>query len=85
MLHHKACDAGAESTEIIAPNMSGAYTHIFSLHATGPQHLSTPYIELLKLLASVVMHMTSKLMDEAISYHIAGFSRGKIFTNFTNQ
>ena len=26
MLHHKACNAGAESTEIVAPNMSGAYT-----------------------------------------------------------
>ena len=30
MLHHKACNAGAESTEIIAPNMSGTYTHIYS-------------------------------------------------------
>ena len=44
MLHHKACNAGAESTEIIAPNMSGAYTHIFSLHAMSPQHLSTLHI-----------------------------------------
>ena len=52
MLHHKACNAGAESTEIIAPNISGAYTHIFSLHATSPQHLSTPHMELLKLLTS---------------------------------
>ena len=25
MLHHKACNAGAESTEIPAPNMNGAY------------------------------------------------------------
>ena len=52
MLHHKACDAKAESTEIIAPNISGAYTHILSLHATSPQHLSTPHMEYLKLLTS---------------------------------
>ena len=52
MLHHKACNAGAESTEIPAPNMSEAYTHIFSLHATSPQQFSTPHMELLKLLAS---------------------------------
>ena len=60
MLHHKACNAGAEYTEIIAPNMNGAYAHTFSLHATSPQHLSTPHMELLKLLASVVIHITSK-------------------------
>ena len=46
MLHYKACNAGTVST------MSGAYTHIFSLHATSPQQFSTPHIELLKLLAS---------------------------------
>ena len=48
MLHHKACNAGAESTEIPAPNMSEAYTHIyiFSLHATGPQYFSIPHVEL---------------------------------------
>ena len=52
MLHHKACNAGAEPTEIIAPTISGAYTHIFSLHATSPQHLITPHMEPLKLLTS---------------------------------
>ena len=52
MLHHKACNAGAESTEITAPNISGAYTHIFSLHITSPQHLNTPHMELLKLLTN---------------------------------
>ena len=52
MLHHKACNAGAEPTEIIAPTVSGAYTHIFSLHATSPQHLITPHMEPLKLLTS---------------------------------
>ena len=46
MLHHKACNAGAVST------MSGAYTHILSLHGTSPQQFSTPHIEFLKLLAS---------------------------------
>ena len=46
MLHHKACNAGAVSI------MSGAYTHVFSLHATSPQQFSTPHMELLKLLAS---------------------------------
>ena len=54
MLHHKACNAGAESTEIIAPNISGAYIHIFSLHATNPQHLNTPHMELLKLLGECI-------------------------------
>ena len=42
LLDHKACIAGAESTEIPDTNiMSGAYKHIFSLHAIGPQHFST--------------------------------------------
>ena len=31
MLHRKACNAGAESTEIIAPNMSVAYTRLGSV------------------------------------------------------
>ena len=60
MLHHKACNAGVESTEILVPDMSGAYTHIFSLHATKPKHLSTPHMELLKLLASYVMYGTMR-------------------------
>ena len=60
MLHQKACNAGAESTEIIAPNMSGAYTHIFGLHATSLQHLSTPHMELLKLVASYVVYGTMR-------------------------
>ena len=60
MLHHKACNAGAEYTEIIAPNMSGAYTDIFSLHAASPQLLSTPHMELLKLLASYVVYGTMR-------------------------
>ena len=60
MLHHKACNAGAESTEIPAPNMSGAYTHILSLHPTSPQHFSTPHMELLKLLASYVVYGTMR-------------------------
>ena len=42
ILHYKACNVGAESTEIPVRNMSGAYTHIFTLHATGPQPFSTP-------------------------------------------
>ena len=44
ILHHKACNTGAESMEIPAPDsyMSGTYTHIFSLHATGPQYFSAP-------------------------------------------
>ena len=46
ILYHKAYNAGAESTKIPASNMSGAYTHVFSLHATGPQHFSTPHMEL---------------------------------------
>ena len=46
ILHHMACNAGAESTEIPAPNMSGEYTHIFSLHATSPHHFSTLHMEL---------------------------------------
>ena len=60
MLHHKACNAGAESTEIPAPNMSGTYTHIFSLHATSPQLFSTPHIEHLKLLASYAVYGTMR-------------------------
>ena len=59
MLHHKACNPGAESTEIPAPNMNGAYTHIFSLHATSP-HFNTPHMELLKLLASYVVYGTMR-------------------------
>ena len=38
------------------PNMNGAYTHIFSLHATGPQRFSTPHAELLKLLCNIWNH-----------------------------
>ena len=60
MLHHKACNAGAESTEILAFNMSGAYTHIFSLHATSPQQFSIPHMELLKLLASYIVYETMR-------------------------
>ena len=60
MLYHKAFNAGAESTEIPSPNMSGAYTHIFSLYATSPQHFSTPHMELLKLLASYVVYGTMR-------------------------
>ena len=56
MLYHKACNAGAESTEIPVPDMSRAYTHILSLHATSPQHFSTPHMELIKLLASYVVY-----------------------------
>ena len=52
----KACNAGAESIEIPAPNMSGTYSHIFSLHATGPQQFSAPHVELLKLLCSIWNH-----------------------------
>ena len=38
LLDYKACIAGAECTEIPDTNMmSGAYKHIFSLHAIGPQ------------------------------------------------
>ena len=61
-IHHKACNAGAESTDIIAPNMSGAYTHnISTLHATSSQHLSTPHMKLLKLLlASYVVYGTMR-------------------------
>ena len=45
LLDHKACIAGAESTEIPGTNMmSGAQKHIFSLHAIGPQHFSAPYV-----------------------------------------
>ena len=46
LLDHKACIAGAESTEIHVPdtNMSGANKHIFSLHAIGPQHFSAPHV-----------------------------------------
>ena len=44
ILHHKACIAGAESTEIPALMMSGTYTHVLSLHATGPQHFSAPHV-----------------------------------------
>ena len=63
MLHHKACNAGAESTEIPAPNMSGAYTYIFSLHATSPQRFSTPHMELLKLLVSYVVRIWDHEVD----------------------
>ena len=45
LLDHKACIAGAESTEIPDTNMmSGANKHIFSLHAIGPQHFSAPHV-----------------------------------------
>ena len=54
MLHHKAYNAGEEST------MSGAYTHIFSLHATSPQQFSIPHMELLKLLAGYVAYGTMR-------------------------
>ena len=46
LLDHKACIVGAESIEIPDHDhvMSGAYKHIFRLHATGPQHFSTPHV-----------------------------------------
>ena len=45
LLDYKACIAGAESTEIPDTNMmSGAYKHIFSLHAIGPEHFSAPHV-----------------------------------------
>ena len=62
-VYHKACNAGAESTEILAPNMSEAYAHIFSLHATSSQHFSTPHMELLKLLASYIVNVTKRCID----------------------
>ena len=42
---------------------------ISMIHHGGNNTMSSPtHMELIKLLASIVMHMASKLMDEAISY-----------------
>ena len=46
ILHHMACNTGAESMEILVPDsyMSGIYTRIFSLHAAGPQYFSASHL-----------------------------------------
>ena len=48
---------------IPAPNISEAYTHIFSLHATSSQHFSTPHMEFLKLLASYICSLWNHNVD----------------------
>ena len=64
--------------------MSGAYKHIFILHATRPQHFSTPrvnfksyyVINYMEPRGDAQLHiiMTSNLMDKAISYAMFMFT-----------
>ena len=53
--------AGAEPTDIQALIRSGAYTHAFSLYATGQQHYSAPHMNL-KLLAAYIVYRTQSLL-----------------------
>ena len=70
LLDHKACIAEAESIEIPGPDDEWSIQkHIFSFHATGPQHFSAPHVN-----AWLHIIMTFNLMDEAISYTMFMFT-----------
>ena len=73
-LHHKPALL-EQSLLRYQPLMSEAYTHVFSLHATGPEHYSTPHVNFWSYHVvygttwwCVVTYTASDLINEAISY-----------------